>query len=110
MNNQRNIADAIWEAYQLDLTELIPRANELKEEIRQGMIATVNAIIDENGNYPYAETKESIDEKNHRLNNMIAQINLAIMVQTYADTKGSRPSIIPDDHQWDPHIISIGFI
>ena len=45
MNNQQNIADAIWDAYQLDLTELIPRANELKEEIRQGMIATVNAII-----------------------------------------------------------------
>jgi hypothetical protein len=105
MNNQQNIADAIWDAYQLDLTELIPKANELKEEIRQGMIATVNAIINENGDYPYAETKEIIDEKNNSLKKMIAEINLAIMVKTYADTKGNRPSIIADDHQWDPHII-----
>ena len=78
MNNQQNIADAIWEAYQLDLTELIPRANELKEEIRQEMIATVNAIIHENGDYPYAETKEIIDEKNNSLKKMIAEIEKAI--------------------------------
>jgi hypothetical protein len=105
MNNQPNIPDAIWDAYQLDLTELIPRANELQEEIRQGMIALTVAITDRNRHYPFAETREIIDEKHHRLNNMVAEIKLAIMVKTYTATKGSRPSILPADHQWDPHII-----
>jgi hypothetical protein len=82
MNNKPNISDAIWNAYQLDLAELISTANELQEEIRQGMIALTVAIIDGNVDYPYAETRAIIDEKHHRLNNMIAEINLAIMVIT----------------------------
>jgi hypothetical protein len=83
---------------------LIPIANELQEEIRQGMIALTGAITDGNVDYPYAETRAIIDEKHHSLNNMIADINLAIMVKAYTSTKGSRPSILPADHQWDPHI------
>ncbi|MGL5935622.1 MAG: hypothetical protein ACRCZI_08355 [Cetobacterium sp.] len=105
MNNQPDIPAAIWAAYQLDLAQLIPVANELQEEIKQGMIALTVAITDGNLDFPYAETRAIIDERHHSLKNMIAEINLAIMVKAYASTKGSRPSILPADHQWDPHII-----
>jgi hypothetical protein len=89
MSNPTILPEALWRAYHLDLTETITRANEIKEEIRQQNGGNVHCIV----------------HRQLELDNMVAEINLAIMVKTYSHAIACDPLILSVHAESDPDVV-----
>ncbi|MGL5935444.1 MAG: hypothetical protein ACRCZI_07450 [Cetobacterium sp.] len=95
---QLNISEAIQLANEHDLSEAIPRANELCDEIRQ----LTNSISDTiRGN-----EQNLIDDRQQELDKMVAEINLSIMVKALIKGIACHPFFfISTGDDWDPDVI-----
>jgi hypothetical protein len=111
MSNQPDLDhEALWRQYQLNLSETIqlanehnlseaiPRANELHDEIRQ-LSNPISAPI--RGN-----VQDLIDDRQHQLDKMVGEINLSIMVKALIKAIVCRPFFfISAGDDWDPDVI-----
>jgi hypothetical protein len=95
---QLNLSEAIQLANEHNLSEAIPRANELRDEKRQ----LRNPISDPiRGN-----VQDLIDDRQHELDKMVAEINLSIMVKALIQAIACRPFFfISAGDDWDPDVI-----
>ena len=95
---QLNISEAIQLANEHNLSEAIPRANELCDEIRQ--------LSNPLANRARGNVQDLIDDRQHKLDKMVAEINLSIMVKALIKAIACHPFFfISTGDDWDPDVI-----
>ena len=94
---QLNLCEAIQLANEHNLTEAIPRAKELRDEIRQ--------LSNPLANLSRGNVQDLIDDRQLELDNMVPVINLSIMVKTLAHALAFHPFMAAADNEWDAEVL-----